>query len=498
MSRDLPHLITGRRIAGNVLWNLFGVGIPVFIALAAIPILVERIGTAKFGILTLAWATVGYFSLFDMGLGRAMTQMIARRLGGDDRSIVPSIFWTGLALMSSLGLFGGLSLVLLAPWFVQSVLSLPIELQEQTLSGFYLVALGLPLVVSTSGLQGVVEAYQNFRAIFFVKLIQGSITFAGPATAAMFTDDLEILIGTLLFGRLLTWSLLFYVSFNSVEKVRSGRFSRSLIKPFFVFGGWMTVGNLLAPVFLYADRVIIGSIISVTAVAYYVTPSEIIIKLLILPNSLLGVVFPLLAAFWISNPQRTFILYERSLRYIYIVMTPIAILGIGFASILLELWMGESFSAESYRVMQLLLVGIFFNSVAQLPSGLILAAGRPDIFAKLQMLQVPLYLCGLWLLVGAFGIEGAAFAWALRALFDGLLLLFVSARLLPPFKPRLAGMITTGMLTIVGLMVLILVPGTGFGQAVASVCLFVAFIPIAWMHFLSIDERQLVFNLARL
>ena len=45
--------------------------IPMVVALVAIPIMLEKLGLERFGLLTLAWLIVGYFSLFDFGLGRA-------------------------------------------------------------------------------------------------------------------------------------------------------------------------------------------------------------------------------------------------------------------------------------------------------------------------------------------------------------------------------------------------------------------------------------------
>ena len=51
------------------------------VALVAIPVLLSQLGSARFGILSLAWTVVGYFGLFDVGLGRSLTQMISERLG---------------------------------------------------------------------------------------------------------------------------------------------------------------------------------------------------------------------------------------------------------------------------------------------------------------------------------------------------------------------------------------------------------------------------------
>ena len=55
--------------------------VPVLIALAAIPLLIKGMGEERFGLLSIIWMGVGYFSLFDLGLGRALTKLIAERLG---------------------------------------------------------------------------------------------------------------------------------------------------------------------------------------------------------------------------------------------------------------------------------------------------------------------------------------------------------------------------------------------------------------------------------
>ena len=58
-------------------YNLLGLGLPLLIAVFTIPVLIKDLGDARFGLLTLIWAVVGYFGLFDLGLGRAMTQQLA-------------------------------------------------------------------------------------------------------------------------------------------------------------------------------------------------------------------------------------------------------------------------------------------------------------------------------------------------------------------------------------------------------------------------------------
>ncbi len=65
------HLTSGRLLARNAVWNLIGNGAPMVVAVFCIPILIRGLGKDQFGVLALAWALIGYASLFDLGLGRA-------------------------------------------------------------------------------------------------------------------------------------------------------------------------------------------------------------------------------------------------------------------------------------------------------------------------------------------------------------------------------------------------------------------------------------------
>jgi O-antigen/teichoic acid export membrane protein len=54
----------------------------------------------------------------------------------------------------------------------------------------------------------------------------------------------------------------------------------------------MTVSNVVSPLMVYVDRFLIGAFLSISAVAYYVTPHEVVTKLLVLPGAVAAVFFP--------------------------------------------------------------------------------------------------------------------------------------------------------------------------------------------------------------
>ena len=64
-------MTTFRRVLANTGWNLLATLLPLFAALLAMPWLAQQLGTERFGLLALAWVLIGYFGLFEFGLGRA-------------------------------------------------------------------------------------------------------------------------------------------------------------------------------------------------------------------------------------------------------------------------------------------------------------------------------------------------------------------------------------------------------------------------------------------
>ena len=92
------NLTSGRTLFRGAIWNLLGQSLPVVAAFLFVPLLVRGLGIERFGILSLAWMLVGYFSLFDLGLGGALTRLVSDRLANRQDEEVPRLVWTALAL----------------------------------------------------------------------------------------------------------------------------------------------------------------------------------------------------------------------------------------------------------------------------------------------------------------------------------------------------------------------------------------------------------------
>lgn len=485
------YLTSGRLLARNTVWNLAGQILPMLVGVVTVPVVVRVMGVSQFGVLSLAWIVVGYFSLFDLGIGRALTKLVADRLGmGDGHAIAP-LAWTSLLLMLLLGSCGAVLTLAASPLLVHRLLKIPETLQHDTLCSFYLLALSIPVVTVTAGFRGILEATQRFRLVNLIKIPMSVLSFVAPLFVFPFSHGLVPVIAVLVVGRFIGCLAYLAACFVALPTLWShASFDRSFIGPLVSFGSWMTVNNLLGPLLSYVDRFFVAAMLSVTAVAYYTTPIDLVLRIIVIPLSISGVLFPAFAMTLNNDAQRSAMLLTRGLKFIFFLVFPIVLVIVTFAPELLQLWLGAAFSAQSTSVLRWAAAGIFVNSLAALPFGILHGAGRPDVTAWVLIVEIPLYCCGVWFLTKRLGIEGTAIAWSGRYAAEFILTFLLFRRLLPKvsaFVPK------QGVRVSLCLIVLYLatLPHRYPTKIVFLVASLAAFVPMSWW-WLAPDERRLL------
>ncbi len=491
----MSSLTSGPVLARNTVINFIGQIAPLLVALFSIPYLIGHFGIDRFGVLTLVWVIIGYFSLFDLGLGRALTQMVAERLGTPDEESVPSIVWLCLALMLVLGILGALILGLISHWLIYEVLKVPPALREETRRAFVLLAFSLPFVISTSALRGLLEAKQRFGLLNAVRIPLGIFMYLGPFLVLPFSLSLYHVVWVLVVGRVLAWGVHLLFSFRVFPSLRSRpHLAFSRLVPLVRFGGSITVSNMVSPLMANMDRFIIGALLSVTAVAYYTTPYEIVTKLWIIPGALTGVLFPAFSADYKQDPERTRRLFRLSYKYILIALFPPVLVLVALANEGIQFWLGPEFARQSGRVLQWMAIGVFLNSTALIPFALIQAAGRPVWVALLHLVQLPFYLGALWIMVETHGIEGAALAWLGRIVIDTAVLFWMAERILRTSVSGMAGRVRAILPACLLVLALFCLPVPLAAKALLLGIILPAFSVAAWLGLLGDSERGLVLN----
>lgn len=472
MSSKTQRLTSGWLLARNTLWSLLGTGLPLGVAAVAIPILIDGLGTERFGLLSIIWVTIGYFSVFDLGLSRALTKLVAERLGDGGDQEIPQLVITALVLIGALGIAAAIIVASISPWLVGDVLKTSALLRADGERAFWILAFSLPFIIISGALIGLLEAHQRFRAISTVRMVTGSLTFLGPLIALYWTPNLTAAAGALAATRILAtgaYTLQCRRAFPSIW--RNGRFQASLLRPLINFGGWFTASNIIGPFMVYMDRFVIGAMLNLTAVTYYTTPYEVVTRLWVLPRAFMSVLFPAFTTALAVDETRVVMLFGRAYRILMLTMLPPIALIVLFAPEGLSAWVGPTFAQHSSGVLRWLAVGVLINSLARLPHALVQSAGRPDLIAKIHFAELPVYLLGLWFLLHAFGIVGAAIAWTLRITVDTLAFFWMGARLVPAVKTVSLQAVSAVAITCTGVGLLALIPNLPLkvGLAVAFV-----------------------------
>ena len=376
-----------------------------------------------------------------------------------------------------------------SPWLVDLMLKVPDDLREETLYTFYLLAVSIPIVILTSGFRGVLEAYQRFGAINVIRAVQGTFSFLGPVLVLPFSNSLVAIVAVLLAMRLIACALHFWLCQHVIPVgAISAQYDRELARRLLRWGGWMTVSNVIGPLMVYLDRFLIGAVLSLAAVAYYVTPYEVVTKLWVIPGALAGVLFPAFAAGLAGERQEVMRLQAAGVKALFVVMFPLCLLIVTFAVDGLTLWLGREFAENSAVVLQWLTVGVLINSVAQVPFALIQSAGRADLTAKLHLIQLPIYLVALWFVLRTQGIAGAAVVWAGRIAVDAVMIFLVARQMFPENdktrRPAMLLVLMAASLLFTGAMLMDIAVKVVFTLVVSTL-----FAAIAWRFVLNADER---------
>ena len=195
---------------------------------------------------------------------------------------------------------------------------------------------------------------------------------------------------------------------------------RKLLK----FGGWLAISNIISPIMVYMDRLILSSYTSATTIAFYTAPAEIVSRMLIIPNALSSAIFPKMVK---EGQDRDITIQVMILisALVTIITIPIFI----YSESIMVLWMGESFSGQPAEVLKILIIGLIATSASIVPYTKIQSMGYSKITAAIHLLEIIPYLFLLKYCVNHFGVIGAAYAWSIRLLID-FILIYISFKYL--------------------------------------------------------------------
>jgi O-antigen/teichoic acid export membrane protein len=411
----------------NTLWNLAGSGLPLIAAALLIPFTLNRLGNEAFGVVTLIWALIGYFSLFDMGVGRALTYELSKLRVANNISEISLTLKAGLILTLVAGVLGAMIMLILAPYLATKWLKISPELQQDAMLSFKIAAIGVIPTTITSGLRGALEGLGRFAESNLNKIFLGFCMFVLPALSIYFHGNhLWLITLYLVMARTM---VLIAATLQLRNYIFSSTFGvvKDHIKPLISFGAWVTLTGIIGPLMVYGDRFFVSALVGAALLPLYAIPQEGLQRLLMIPAALCGALLPQLSAL---NSQDATALYIKNYKRVAYVMLGICATAALLAHPILSLWLSAKFADQALPIVLILSVGIWLNSIALVPYTLMHANGNPKVTALFHLFELLLYMLALWWLANKFGLIGAALAWVARVFLDLVLLHFSASKLL--------------------------------------------------------------------
>jgi len=110
----------------------------------------------------------------------------------------------------------------------------------------------------------------------------------------------------------------------------------------------MTVSSVIGPVMVQMDRLVIGGVLSMTAVTFYTTPYEVVTKLWMIPARW-SAFFSRLSRRPLTGRARAAALFGRGVNYVLFAIFPLSLLLVAFAHEGLDIWLGRSSPTRALR-----------------------------------------------------------------------------------------------------------------------------------------------------
>ena len=329
-----------------------------------------------------------------------------------------------------LGALGAVVLYFAADAILARAVTMTPEVRAEVGASLLPIAVLLPLAMVNGVFIGALELNERFVLANVLTLVTVSLGQILPVVfAVLVSPSLAIVIPVAVAARAAGVLATFVLVAREEGPELRLRFSMRKLRELLGYGSWLSVSAIVSPLLVSLDQIVIGKLLDAGAVAHYAVPKNLITRTQVLAAALSRTLFPRLSR---HSPEEARDLAERATITLAFAFGGCCAVGIVLVRPFLSLWIGPDFAAAVGQVGEILLFGAWINGLAFVPYSMLLGQGRPDVTAKLHLLQIVPFAILLVGLTGRFGLEGAAWAWTARVCADAAFLYAVAG-----FRPRI-------------------------------------------------------------
>ncbi len=414
----------------NVGSNWFGVVLTVLVGFFLSPLILHKLGDDAFGLWILIFSITGYYGIFDFGIRTSIVKYVAEFEAIGDRNRLNRIINVSITIYTCVAL-AILVVMSISSLYVQVLFHIsPAYLHTARLLFIMVgstIAIGFPLSVFA----GILEGLQKF---YFINLVQA---FATVGRALLIVIALSYGKGLLVIAFITVVIPLFsYVIYarkvvQTIPLQFGARFiDRATIRQVFHYSFFSFVSMLAWRLRFQADAVIIGVMISSSAITYFSIASKLVNYPSLLIVGLSQIFTPMSSQFNATGDRhRLRKLLVMGNRACALTMIPISAMLLILGKSVIDVWVGPRYETSYLILVILVIPGLLFD-VQTSSRQILYGMGRHKALAVVNIVEGLANVIMSVVLVHYWGIVGDALGTAIP-------LAITCTFFLPPYLCRL-------------------------------------------------------------
>jgi O-antigen/teichoic acid export membrane protein len=406
------------RLFKNTLFNFSSSVWLILLHFFTTPYIVKHLGVEIYGIYSLLYLIIGYFSFLELGLGKAIIKFIAELHAQHDFMAIERMLGTSISVFCLMGLVGSILIAALNETVLLSVLKISPKLQQTAQTAFYMGAIGFLVSMPGQVIGSVPRGLQRFDITNIIEAIFGSLqTLLSVLLLYLgyFLHEIILLNIVISILSITTYSIVIKKLLPKVTLFP--KFHFPTFRRIIGFSGYIALDNILITLSARINSFILGSYRSVSAVTYYTIPDSLSAKIAFIPRSISQTIFPSFSELQAQdNREKLIELYLRSTRYIVTLTIPFLFLFVIMADKFLFYWLGPDFSMKAQLPLQIMGSTYIISFWAYSSMEGTRALNRPNYSTRIQVLISFLNVALCFILIPSMGLLGAAISFCIPRL----------------------------------------------------------------------------------
>lgn len=385
-------------------------------------IVVARVGTEEYGLLSLGLAVLGIATTISMlGLASGVLRYVSYYSGKNDEARMKGVITTALKITVPLSL-----LLAAVTYLLAETIAIQLFHNARLVPVIKIIAFAIPLNVTANIFLAALRAFQKIKYEVITKqLIEGIVRLAATITAVYLSWGL--------FGITIAYvtaiGSIAIFSFYFLEKhvfpiIKTKIKSISTQKELLSYSLPLVLSSIIGLILSWTDTIMLGAYKTAEIVGLYNAALPTASLMLLFPTAILSLFLPVITRDYannrIENIKKT---YASTTKWIFIANFPALLIMVFFSQNIISLLFGGNY-ATAAPALSILAVGYFITSLANASGAILDMHKKTKLILKISVLTAVGNVLLNSLLIPPYGMIGGAIATSFSLVFGAILVTY--------------------------------------------------------------------------